>query len=106
MLLEKHADVIIADHARKDAPHGSVSWKYVADSIKAGELCIIDKYRIGHAAVPRPVGSTQHVKATRTPFTAEDDRRLIKWVLEQERRGERSSGNKIYQEFAEQVNPP
>ncbi|AEO63969.1 uncharacterized protein THITE_2037256 [Thermothielavioides terrestris NRRL 8126] len=50
VLLEKHADVLIADHARKDTPAGSVSWKYVEDSVAKGELLNIEDYQICHTA--------------------------------------------------------
>ncbi|KAK0707457.1 TRF2-interacting telomeric protein/Rap1 C terminal domain-containing protein [Lasiosphaeris hirsuta] len=99
--LEKLADVCIADHVRKDAPPGSTSWKYVEDCLREGELVDIDGYRIEHAVAPRPAGSAQPTKGTKTPFTQQDDRLLIRWVLEQERKGEATGGQKIYVALAE-----
>ncbi|KAK1755622.1 TRF2-interacting telomeric protein/Rap1 C terminal domain-containing protein [Echria macrotheca] len=99
--LEKFADVRIADHARKDAPSGSVSWKYIEDSVKEGELRDINAYTKNPGPSQHPVASTQPAKATRNKFTPEEDRLLRVWVLEQEHLGEKLGGNKIYQIFAE-----
>jgi len=100
--LEKHADVRIGDHARKNVPPGFVSWKYVQDSIAGGELCNIDDYKIGTSA-PRPVGSAQPTRATRNPFTAEEDRQLTEYVLQKTHEGRGPTGNKVFEVFAEQV---
>ncbi|KAL3962596.1 hypothetical protein ACCO45_004119 [Purpureocillium lilacinum] len=101
--LEKNADILIADHARKDAPAGSYSWKFVTESVENGIIQIKDRYRIGpDPDLPRTVGSTDRPgKATRTRFTHSEDVALVKWVL---RHGEHFAGNKIYQEF-ERANP-
>jgi hypothetical protein len=103
--MEKFADVRIADHARKDAPNGSVSWKYIEDSVKEGELRNINEYTKASGLSQRPVGSTQPAKATRNKFTVEEDQLLGSWVLKQEHLGEKLGGNKIYQLFAETVRP-
>lgn len=95
--LEKFADVIIADHLKNDAPNGSVSWKFVEDSVKAGNIQNINDYKKHKSSTTHPT------KPTRNPFSAEDDKLLTQWVLYQERLGERPQGTKIYQEFAEQV---
>ncbi|EAQ85273.1 hypothetical protein CHGG_09287 [Chaetomium globosum CBS 148.51] len=42
--LEKHADILIADHIWKDCPPRSVSWKYINDCVAAGELVNIEDY--------------------------------------------------------------
>lgn len=99
--LEKLADVIIADHARKDAPANSVSWKYIVESVKNGQLADITAYRIGGPAGPArsTVGTSAPVKQTRTRFTDEEDRLLVEWVREQPY----SRGNVCYQEFAKRV---
>ncbi|KAK3342781.1 Rap1 Myb domain-containing protein [Neurospora tetraspora] len=103
VLLEKHADILIADHVLKNAPVGSVSWKYITDSISEGQLADIDLYRIEHATAQgaRPVGSTMPTKSTRTPYTPQDDNILIHWVVQKERSGAYTRGNKIYMELAE-----
>lgn len=100
VLLEKHADVLIADHARKDCPAGSVSWKYIEESVARGELLDIGDYRIHAANIPRAVGSTRPTKGTRVPFTELDERILVTWVR---RAGADALGNRIYQELAEMV---
>jgi hypothetical protein len=100
--LEKLADVKLADHARKDAPPGFVSWKYINDSIERAELCNIDNYKIGSSA-PRSVGGLQLTKGTKHPFTADEDERLVEYVLREIRHGGKAMGNKIFQDFAEKV---
>ncbi|KAK1779684.1 hypothetical protein QBC45DRAFT_350347 [Copromyces sp. CBS 386.78] len=100
VLLEKHAAILIADHVRKDAPAGSVSWKYITDSISEGQLADIDIYTIDHptAKGARPEMST---KSTRTNYTPQDDNILLHWVLQKERSGEAIRGNKTYMDLAE-----
>lgn len=96
--LEKHADMLIADHARKkDAPRGAYSWKFIQDSVANGYIQLKDKYLIGsHPDAPRPVGSNHPSKSTRTPFTKEDDARLVRWALDHPTE---RSGNRIWQEY-------
>jgi hypothetical protein len=102
--LEKQADIVIADHAKKDCPPGSISWKYIQDSVKDGELKDIEEYRAGSSThSPRAVGSSQPVKKGRTPFTVEDDRVLADWVLNAERSGLKTRGNEIYQQLEAMV---
>ncbi|KAF4972446.1 hypothetical protein FSARC_1013 [Fusarium sarcochroum] len=101
--LEKHADMLIADYTKiKDVPPGSYSWKFIEDSVKHGIIQLKDKYLIGrHSDAPRPVGSHQNSRSTRTKFDAEDDARIAKWVLEHPLE---QKGNKIWQEY-ERINP-
>ncbi|KAM0331696.1 hypothetical protein ACHAQA_003375 [Verticillium albo-atrum] len=97
--LEKNADMLFADHMRKDAPPGAYSWKWIEDSIKQGALQSKDSaiYLIGRSAQePRTVASAEPTRGTRTPFTPADDSALIKWVLSQ---SDKEKGNKIYQDF-------
>ncbi|KAK3401933.1 hypothetical protein B0T20DRAFT_492913 [Sordaria brevicollis] len=111
VLLEKHADLLIADHARKDVPAGSVSWKYITDSISEGELADIDIYKIDVKAkggrTAKGAGSSSKSvpgKRTRTPFTPQDDHLLIHWVLQGEgiARGQGSArGNQLYKDLAD-----
>ncbi|KAK7942704.1 TRF2-interacting telomeric protein/Rap1 C terminal domain-containing protein [Apiospora aurea] len=99
--LEKNADFMIADHVRKDSPQGSYSWKWIEDSVKKGKLLDADDYLIGGKPEEQPrAGPSAPGKSTRTPFTEEDDRILMQWVLRRERQGESILGNKIYQELA------
>ncbi|KAF7919124.1 uncharacterized protein EAE98_009444 [Botrytis deweyae] len=99
--IEKNAEIIIADGARKDAPPGSISWKFIEDSAKAGKLVGMEEYRCGAAERASERANAQPAKSTRTPFTAEDDRILTQWVLEGERLGRSTKGNELYKELAE-----
>jgi hypothetical protein len=95
--LEKQADITIADHALKDGPVGSISWKFIQDSVREGKLKDRTKYPAGPSTrSPRPVGSGQPIKKSRTPFTAEDDRILTEWVLQAQNHGARAKGNQLY----------
>lgn len=99
--LEKDAYMCIADHARKDAPAGSYSWKFINDSLEHGIMQIKDKYRIGpDPDLPRPVGVGGKTKSGRTPFTSAEDAALARWVLSHK---VDRTGNKIYQEFEQMV---
>ncbi|QIX02331.1 hypothetical protein AMS68_007848 [Peltaster fructicola] len=102
---EQLADLIIADH-RKDAPDGSVSWKFIDQAVKNGRLPNIDDHIIHTAAGPgsRPAGSTAVApKKTRVEYTAEEDlalRRYV-WNLTKDYRNNRGQGgNQIYMAYA------
>jgi hypothetical protein len=88
---------MIADHARKDAPHGSYSWRFIDESIKLGRLANQESHQI------RPPVRDPVAKATRKSFTPEDDQILMEFVLGKEALGEALAGQKIYYELAEQV---
>ncbi|KAM4063078.1 rap1 myb domain-containing protein [Hirsutella rhossiliensis] len=95
--LEKDADMLIADCARKDAPADSYSWKFITDSIAKGIIQLEDRYCIGvNRSEPRPARPGRSTKSTRTPFTLADDVSLARWVLSFS--GNRT-GNAIYLEF-------
>jgi hypothetical protein len=97
VLLEKQADMIIADHARKDAPPGSISWTYIDKSVRNGKLEDIEDHRAGPAErVVREAGSGQPSRKGRTPFTVEDDRILMEWCAQAEARGASLKGNELY----------
>ncbi|GAO18286.1 hypothetical protein UVI_02023210 [Ustilaginoidea virens] len=102
--LEKDAHMLIADHARRDAPPDSYSWTYIADSVRNGTAQLTDRYRIlGRPATSGSRGSgrtSAPLKSTRTPFSAADDAALANWVLSH---GSNRSGIQIYQDFAETV---
>lgn len=103
--LELQADHIIADHKRRDAPAGSVSWTFVTQSLKDGELADPADHPAGPAlGSTRVVGSGVPGKATRTPFTEADDNFLWNWVQASQMRGGMVKGNQIYQEL-EKRNP-
>ncbi|PMD31138.1 hypothetical protein L207DRAFT_573195 [Hyaloscypha variabilis F] len=98
--LEKQADLIIADHARKDIPPGSISWKFIEQSVAKGVLEDIEDHRAGPpVGTIREVGSVQPAKKGRTPFTAEDDRILMEWCIKAERKGLSLKGNDLYKQL-------
>lgn len=102
--LEQQADIIIADHLRKDNPVGSVSWKFIEDSVKAGELKDIKSYPAGPTThTPRLVGSGQPTRQTRRPFSAEDDNLLANWVIDAEHFGGPTKGNNLFKMLEEKV---
>lgn len=94
--LDTRADVLIADHARKNPPPNSFSWRLITESDKAGRLVDKEPHRIGpQPTAPRPVASGAPTRSFRTPYTATDDALLVSWVNGYEKK----SGNKIYQEL-------
>lgn len=104
MPLEKNANIVIADHARKGAPPGSISWKFIEQSVVKGELEDVDDHRAGPpAGTIREVGSAQPGRKGRTPFTAEDDRILMEWCVKAERKGLSLRGNDLYKQLEAKV---
>jgi hypothetical protein len=104
VLLEKHADVLIADRLlNRHAPKESVSWEYIVRSVDQGALVNIEEYRIHPAAAtataPRPVASTRQ---TRVPFSHLDKQILLTWVR---RASKDTKGNEIYKLLEERVRP-
>ncbi|EHK24955.1 uncharacterized protein TRIVIDRAFT_208667 [Trichoderma virens Gv29-8] len=98
--LEKDADMLIADHARKDAPLGSFSWKFITESVNAGIIQVEDKYLIGPPPNQRrSVLTGAHAKKTRTPFSEQDDAIVAKWIL---KHGINTAGNKMYMELEDE----
>ena len=94
---EKDADMLIADHARKNIPAGSYSWKFITESVEHGIIQLKDRYQCGRDPdLPKPVGVGGATKGTRTPFNSTDDASLAKWVLSH---SQQRSGNKIFQEY-------
>ncbi|KAJ2970121.1 hypothetical protein NQ176_g8336 [Zarea fungicola] len=99
VLLEKQADYLIADHARKDAPSGAISWKFITESVENGVVQIPDRYKIAQAPTgPRHASSSRPTRGSRTAFTAQEDEILASWVLAH---GKHKTGNEIYMEFGE-----
>jgi hypothetical protein len=104
VILEKQADMIIADRARKDCPPGSISWHWIDQSVKKGELEDIELYRAGPATnIIREVGAAQPARKGRTQFTAEDDRILRDWCIKAERKGVSMKGNELYKQLEAKV---
>ncbi|KAH6610620.1 transcription factor rap1 [Trichoderma cornu-damae] len=102
VILEKDADMLIADHARKDAPLGSHSWKFITESVNAGIAQVEDRYLIGPSPsqARRPVVAGPRAKKARTPFTEQDDAIIAKRILE---RGINTAGNKMYMELEKEA---
>ncbi|RDW75340.1 hypothetical protein BP6252_06482 [Coleophoma cylindrospora] len=102
--LEKQADYLIADPLRpKQAIAGSLSYTFLENSLKSGELVDPDQHVIDVAEESkRPVGAGNSVpkRNTRTKFTKEDDDFLTKWVIKAERKGMPTRGNELYQDLA------
>ncbi|PFH62399.1 hypothetical protein XA68_13838 [Ophiocordyceps unilateralis] len=94
--LEKNADFLIADPARKDAPQSSYSYELISDSVEHGIMQLEDRY-----SIDRTQASSKMAKNTRTPFTHADEVVLSRWIIKNERN---LQGNKIYQEL-EKLHP-
>jgi len=125
--VEKHADIKIVDHARKDALPGtcvtplslclliirrspdlivcSYSYTYIERSIRNGVLEDLEDHAVGPpAGTVRSVGSVIHpAKTTRTKFTPEDDRILWLWVEQTPQQGGGTDGNIIYKQLEAKV---
>lgn len=101
--VEAQADYKIADHARKDAPDGSISYRFIEEAVRIGEIPDVEKHTIGQPGnVTRTTGTTSTAgnKPTRTPFTAADDRILWEWVTSST---EAEKGNVLYDQLALKV---
>lgn len=106
VILEKKADYCIVDHCRQ-GPHlpGSISYTFIEKSIKNKALEDPQNHLVGPAiGYARPAGSlSQPIKTTRTPYTAEEDRILWKWVQKQVSNGGSISGNEVYKHLEAKV---
>lgn len=102
--LEKNADILIADHMRKDCPAGSCSYTWIEQSIAHGALQDKEAHRAGPATGSvRAVASQRPAKMSRQPYTAGDDRILYHWVAKQEANGAQVKGNEIYKDLEQFV---
>ncbi|KAI1211211.1 TRF2-interacting telomeric protein/Rap1 C terminal domain-containing protein [Annulohypoxylon truncatum] len=99
--LEKDADMLIADHLKKNNPPGSYSYEWIRDSLKAGALQPREGYLCAPAKQSKPTSSAVPRKGTRAAFTPEDDKILTNWVMKKELEGESLSGLQIYKELEE-----
>ncbi|KAE8351635.1 TRF2-interacting telomeric protein/Rap1 C terminal domain-containing protein [Aspergillus coremiiformis] len=102
-LYEKDADIKLVDHAKKNLPPDTYSYRYVEWSVRNGKLEDLEKHRAGPSAA-RPVGAT-HIptRRHRLPYTLEDDQYLWDQMVPYEEDPNASiHGNKIYQKLAAQ----
>ncbi|KAI1419662.1 TRF2-interacting telomeric protein/Rap1 C terminal domain-containing protein [Xylaria sp. FL1777] len=100
---ELNADILICDEAKGPVP-GSYSYQLISHAIKEGSLDTKEDYMCDRLAT-RPGSSNKLVprpKLTRSKFTEEDDRILIRFVTEKGRLGESTGGNEIYKSLAEE----
>lgn len=102
--VETQADYVIADHMRKDAPAGSFSYEFIETALKDGQLPDPSTHAIRPPGSVRYVGSTTMGKATRTPFTIEDDQLLWNTVQQAKAAGGHLKGNELYKGI-EAINP-
>lgn len=104
--LEAQADYIIADHIRRDAPPHALSYRFIEEALREGELPSARAHLINAtaASVPSGVsGVSAPSRSFRTPFTAEDDQELYAWVRSFEVQGGAVKGNEIYKQLADKV---
>ncbi|KAI4726312.1 hypothetical protein E4T49_05942 [Aureobasidium sp. EXF-10728] len=102
--LEAQADYLIADHMRHDAPAGALSYKFIEEAIKQGQIPEDDSpFLAGRRKSANPVTTAAgpSKKSTRTPFTDDDDKLLYKWVKKAEEQGLAIQGNSLYKTLAE-----
>lgn len=101
--LEKQADVLIVDHARKNAPVGTHSYKYIEQSIRNGRLEDLADHVVGPSkSTHRPVGSmTTAPKGSRSKYTEAEDQLLWNFIKPYETAGGATGGNEIYKQLEE-----
>ena len=101
--LEKQADVLIVDHARKNAPVGTHSYKYIEQSIRNGVLEDLADHVVGPSkSVDRPVGSMITApKGSRSKYTEAEDQLLWNFIKPYEAAGGATGGNEIYKQLEE-----
>ncbi|EGR46849.1 uncharacterized protein TRIREDRAFT_109512 [Trichoderma reesei QM6a] len=101
---EKDADMLIADHAKKNSPPESYSWKFITDSVNAGIIQVEDKYLNGQvpsaSTARRSILAGPHARKTRTPFTTHDDALIAKYVLKE---GINTAGNVLYMKLEDEL---
>ncbi|KAH8896026.1 hypothetical protein GQ53DRAFT_36827 [Thozetella sp. PMI_491] len=100
--LEKQADILVADHARKDVPAGDfVSWLFITESVKHGRLEDLEDRRIHRSSRGPGPAASGTAKGTRVPFSSEDDKLLRLWVARPASKEAGTSGNIIFKDLAE-----
>ncbi|KAI8623257.1 hypothetical protein F5Y19DRAFT_389744 [Xylariaceae sp. FL1651] len=99
--LEKDADILICDPAKKGPVPGSYSYQLIEDAIKEGSLDRKEDYLCRSPAPQSGSRPSTRRKSTRNMFTENDDRILRKFVVKMERLGAHTNGNDIYYKLAE-----
>ncbi|KAJ6028538.1 hypothetical protein N7540_004114 [Penicillium herquei] len=102
VLLEKHANIKLVDHTKKNLPADTYSYQYVERSVRNGKLENLEHHRAGPSA-QRPVGAS-HIpqKRTRSDYTLQDDQILFDYLHPYELEVDAPiGGNNIYKVLAE-----
>lgn len=103
-ILEKNADHVIVDHARKNIMPGGVSFRFIEECIKNNKVVDSAPFMVGRLlGSPGDDRTLQLASSTRKPFTASDDRILWKWVEQCQARGGAVQGNEIYKLLEQNV---
>ena len=105
MPLEKQADILFVDHARKNQAPGTHSYRFIELSIRNGQLEDLDAHAVGSATrVQRTVGSTVTApKKGRNHFTDAEDQWLWNMIKPYMDAGGNWKGNEIYKQL-ERIN--
>lgn len=103
--LEAQADYLIADHLRHDVPAASLSYKFIEEAIKRGELPEDEEPFFANRRRSADPGTTTAAatsskKSTRTLFTDDDDKLLYKLVHKANEQGLAVHGNTLYKALA------
>jgi hypothetical protein len=98
--LEAQADYLIADHMRHDAPAGSLSYKFIEEAIKQGEIPDDEAFLANRRKSANSTAATSSKKSTRTLFTDDDDKLLYALVHKAKEQGYAIQGNTLYQVLA------
>ena len=121
--IEKQADVMIVDHARKHQVPGSYaqnllslyydrtlteiprySYTFIEASVRKGVLEDLEDHAVGPPkGAVRTTGSMQPAKATRTKYTSADDSILWDWVQTNPQKFGGTDGNEIYKQLQKKV---
>jgi hypothetical protein len=85
----------------KDKGEGMVSYKWIEECCRNGELVDMDDHRIFKKANGPTAPFGRSIRGNE--FTAEDDKILIKYLKQQYKNGAALSGNKPYDALAVKV---
>ncbi|KAK8182140.1 Rap1 Myb domain-containing protein, partial [Phyllosticta citribraziliensis] len=103
VLNEKLAQYLIADHERGSLPSGSISYRFILDSVDNQQLEDVENHRCGPpVGSARTTASARPPRHGRVPFSAQDDIDLYRYVTSCKRKKCHINGNEIYKEFAKQ----